>query len=117
MRSGDPANVTRAPRALSASATASDGSTWPPVPPAAIRHLNARLPSPTSGDVKGDARGAEDDDAARPAVGDERQRDPGQRRDADDGGEVEARLPADEHRQAGREPLAAGLTVLVCGQA
>src|SRR5947209_19745750 len=106
MRSGDPANVTRTPRALSASATASDGRTWPPVPPAAITHASSRFPCITARDVKEDADRAEHDDEARPAVGDERQRDPGQRRDADDRGEVHRGLAADEDREAGGEVLA-----------
>src|SRR5207247_200797 len=93
------------PRALSASATASDGSTWPPVPPAAIRHascFSCAIPS----DVKEDPDRGEDDDDARAAVRDERERDPGQRRDADDRREVQGGLPADEHRQAGGDVLA-----------
>src|SRR5205807_1150179 len=106
MRSGDPANVTRTPRALSASATASDGSTWPPVPPAAIRHTSSRFPCVTPRDVKEDPDRGEHDDEARAAVRDERQRDPGQRRDADDGGEVERGLAAHEDGQAGGERLA-----------
>src|SRR5213076_2064580 len=85
MRSGDPANVTRTPRALSASATASDGSTWPPVPPAAIRQLRSRLCFIVASDVKEDSHRGENDDDARPAVGDERQRDSRQRCDPDDG--------------------------------
>src|SRR5206468_10765696 len=104
-RSGDPANVTSAPRARSASATASDGATWPTVPPAAIRHLNSRAPCMTTGDVKEDARRQEVDHEARAAVRDERQRDPGQRRDAEHRREVDDRLAADERRHAGGEPL------------
>src|SRR6266567_1338034 len=100
MRSGDPANVTWTPRALSASATASDGSTWPPVPPAAIRHASFFSVIAAS-DVKEDSDRDEDDHHARAAVGDERDPDAGvgkdhvggdQRRDPD-----EAELLAD-HR-------------------
>src|SRR5919198_88773 len=82
-RSGEPANVTRAPRARSASATASAGSTWPAVPPAAIRHAGASC-SRIARDVKEDPDRGEPDDEARPAVRDEGQRDPGQRREAHD---------------------------------
>ena len=89
----------------SASATASDGSTWPAVPPAAIRHLSSRC-SAMSCDVKEDAHRGERDDEARPAVRDEWERDPGQRREAQHCSEVDQRLSADERRQARREPLA-----------
>ena len=51
-------------------------------------------------DVKEDADASERDDEARAAVGDERQRDPGQRREPEDGGEVDRRLAADERRRA-----------------
>src|SRR5437868_9340651 len=84
-RSGDPANVTSTPRARSASATASDGATWPTVPPAAIRHFKTRAPSMTTGDVKEVPRRQEVDDEARAAIRDEGKRDSGQRRDAEDG--------------------------------
>src|SRR4051794_166264 len=104
-RSGDPANVTSTPRARSASATASDGATWPTVPPAAIRHLNARARSMTTGDVKEDACRQEVDDQARAAIGDEGKRDAGQRRGAQNGGEVDDRLAADEGRRPGGEPF------------
>src|SRR5262249_60508446 len=72
---GDPANVTRAPRATSASATASAGSTWPAVPPAAIRQAGASF-SGIARDVKEDADRDERYYEARPAVRDERQWDP-----------------------------------------
>src|SRR6266540_3964215 len=107
-RSGDPAKVVVTPCSASASATASDGSTWPAVPPAAIRHLSLRS-SAMPCDVKENAHRGERDDEARAAVRDERKRDSGQRSEADDGREVDQRLPADEGRQAGREPLAEGV--------
>src|SRR4029078_13361153 len=77
-RSGDPANVTRTPRATSASATASDGSTWPAVPPAAIRDLSSRRYG-MSRAVKEDADRGQRHNEARASVGDEWKRDPGQR--------------------------------------
>src|SRR3954453_2177328 len=109
MRSGDPANVTRTPRALSSSATASDGSTWPPVPPAAIRHLDSSFRSLIPSDVKEDADRREDHEDARTTVGHERQRDTCERRDPHDGRAVERRLAADEHRQPGCEVLPEGV--------
>src|SRR5437868_6018553 len=102
-RSGDPAKVTLTPRARSASATASDGATWPAVPPAAIRHLSSR-PFSTASDVKEDADRRELDDEARAAVGDERQRDSRQRREAEHGCEIDHRLPGDERDDPGRKP-------------
>ena len=57
-------------------------------------------------DVKEDADRGERDHEARAAVGDERQRDSGQRREPEHGGEVDRRLAADEHRHARGEPLA-----------
>src|SRR5260370_35909782 len=97
MRSGDPAKVTCAPRRRSASATASDGATWPAVPPAAIRHRTFGLCcSMPAGDVKEDAYSEERDNEARAAVRDERQRNPGQRSQAEDGCEVDHRLTTDE---------------------
>ena len=50
----------------------------------------ARPPLP--GDVKEDPDPGERDDEARAAVGDERERDAGQRREPEDGGEVDRRL-------------------------
>src|SRR6185369_2807811 len=94
----------RAPRARNASATASAGSTWPAVPPAAIRHAGASC-SGIARDVKEDADRDERHDEARAAVGDERQRDSGQRRKSHHGSQVDGRLAADEYRQARREPL------------
>src|SRR4051794_2853200 len=103
MRSGDPAKLTVTPRAVSASATASDGSTWPAVPPAAITH--ASPVRSIARDVKEDADGGEHDDEARAAVGDERERDPRQRREAHHRREVDRRLAADEHGEARGEAL------------
>ena len=60
----------------------------------------------TTGDVKEDPDRQEGDDEARAAVGDERERDSGQRREPEDGREVDRRLPADERRDARGEPLA-----------
>src|SRR5207302_2626335 len=104
-RSGDPANVTLTPRALSASATASAGRTCPAVPPAAIRHLSSRCTCMATGDVKEDAHRRELHHETRPAVRDERKRDSGQRREAEDGGEIDHGLAADESGQPRREAL------------
>src|SRR6476646_12067424 len=103
-RSGDPANVTSPPRRRSASATASAGATCPTVPPAAIRNRSCRSPAITR-DVKEDADPDEQHHEARAAVGDERKRDPGERRQPDCGSHVDRRLPANERRDARREPL------------
>src|SRR4051794_35654683 len=104
-RSGDPANVTSTPRARSASATASDGATSPPVPPAAISARSCRS-SATTRDVKEHADREEGDNERRAAVRDERERDSGQRREAEHGGEVDRRLARDQGRDPGGEPLA-----------
>ncbi|HSP72368.1 MAG TPA: hypothetical protein VLN26_08365, partial [Gaiellaceae bacterium] len=61
------------------------------------------------GDVKENADAREADNEARPAVGDERERNSGQRREAHHRREVDRRLRADEHRQPGGEPLAEGV--------
>jgi hypothetical protein len=106
MRAGDPANVTRAPRATSASATASAGSTCPAVPPAAIRHAGADRCGIVARDVKEDAHRRKRDHEARAAGGDERQRDTRQRSKPEDGREIDQRLAADERRQPGRQQLA-----------
>src|SRR5262249_42061064 len=105
-RSGDPANVTATPRSRSASATASDGATWPTVPPAAIRHRNCLCCSMATRDVKEDAYREERDNEARAAVRDEGQWNPGERRKTEHGGEVDRRLPADERGDARSEALA-----------
>src|SRR3954471_5306975 len=94
-RSGDPANVTWTPRLRSSSATASAGSTCPAVPPAAIRPLRC-LSSATRRDVKEDADGEELHHEARAAVGDERQRDSGQRSEPQHRREIDRRLAAHE---------------------
>jgi hypothetical protein len=57
-------------------------------------------------DVKEDAHRSERYDEARPAVGHEGKRDPGQRREPEHGRQVDQRLPHDERGEAGREPLA-----------
>jgi hypothetical protein len=57
-------------------------------------------------DVKEDAHRSERDDEARPAVGDEREGDPGQRSEPEHGREVDERLSRDERRKADCEPLA-----------
>src|SRR5581483_1203314 len=105
-RSGDPAKLTRTPRSRSASATAIDGATWPPVPPAAIRQRNVPLCSMPAADVKENPGGGERGNEARAAIGDERQRDPRQRRDAEHRGEVDRRLGADEDGEPRGEHLA-----------
>src|SRR5712691_6922371 len=105
-RSGDPAKVTRTPRLASASATASDGSTWPPVPPAAITHASSPFDCIRAPDVKENPRRAESCDQTRASVGDERQRDARERRDREHGREVDRRLAADQHREPGGEQLA-----------
>src|SRR6266498_5823247 len=110
-RSGDPAKVTWTPRLRSSSPTASAGSTCPAVPPAAIRHLTCRS-SATSRDVKEDSDGDELDNETRAAVGHEREWNSGQRREAEDGGEVDPGLTADERGQARGEPLAERITAL-----
>src|SRR5581483_1202954 len=104
-RSGDPANVTAAPRARSVSATASDGARCPTVPPAAIRHRSSLCSGMATSDVKEDPDAEERDHEARPAVRDERERNPGQGSEPEDGREVDRRLAADERGDAGREPL------------
>ena len=93
------------PRARSASATASDGITWPAVPPAAITHRSSDLDAIAASDVKEDADRREHDDEAGASIGHQGQRDSGQRRDPDDGREVERRLAADQRRQARGERL------------
>src|SRR5688572_16108787 len=107
-RSGDPANVTSTPRPRSASAIASAGSTWPAVPPAAIRH-RSELSSSTGSDVKEDPDASEHHHEAGAPCGDEGERNSGQRRDSEDGGEVDGRLAADERRERGGEALAEGV--------
>src|SRR4051794_31673986 len=107
---GVPAKVTSAPRACSASAIARAGTTCPAVPPAAIRHRTPlALRSTMHGDVKENAHAREREQQVGAAVGDERKRNSGQRRDAEDGREVDDGLAADERREAGREPLAEGI--------
>src|SRR6185436_3062247 len=110
-RSGDPANVTRAPRFRSASPIASAGRTCPAVPPAAIRNALCSR-SCIARDVKEDPDAGERDHEARAAVRDKRQRNPGQRREPHHRSEVDRRLAADERGQAGREPLAEGVLAL-----
>src|SRR6478672_5086517 len=112
-RSGDPANVTRAPRSRSACPTASAGRTCPAVPPAAIRNTGASCSrSCIARDVKEDSDAGERDHEARAAIRDERQRNPGQRGEPHHGREIDRRLPADERGQTGREPLAEGVLAL-----
>src|SRR3990170_4851687 len=77
---GDPAKVTVTPRSRRASATASAGRTCPAVPPAAIRHTGFD-DSLIHGDVKENAHPGEEHDEAGTAVGDERERNAGERRD------------------------------------
>src|SRR5262245_15377163 len=103
-RSGDPANVTVTPRARSASPTARAGRTCPAVPPAAITHRSPDDPS-IDGDVKENADRGEEHHETRAAVGDERQRDPRERCDAERSREVDRSLSADEGGDARREEL------------
>ena len=105
-RSGDPAKVTRTPRRRNASPTASAGVTCPAVPPAAIRQASCSFGSTIATDVKEDADGGERDHEARATIGDERERDARQRREPEDGGEVDCGLGADERDDSGRERLA-----------
>src|SRR5581483_9116189 len=69
MRPGEPAKLTLTPRARSACATASDGITWPAVPPAAITHLSPDSDAIAASDVKEHAHGREQHDEAGPSVG------------------------------------------------
>src|SRR5581483_7204150 len=108
-RSGDPANVTAAPRARSASATASDGARCPTVPPAAIRHRSSLCSGMATSDVKEDPDGQGGYDEARPAVRHERERDAGERREPEHCGEVDRRLPAYERGDARGEALSEGV--------
>src|SRR5581483_10928220 len=103
MRSGEPAKLTLTPRARSASATASEGRTWPAVPPAAITHLSCDCEPVTATDVKEDPDGSEDDDHARASIRHQGQGDSRQGCEADDGGEVQGGLPADDGRDPDRE--------------
>src|SRR5438067_6859713 len=104
MRSGEPANVTSTPRRWSASATASAGATCPTVPPASMRHRSCCSSAITS-DVKEDADGTEHHDEARASIGEERERDSGQRGGPDDSRDVDGGLPADEGCDTRGEPL------------
>src|SRR3954469_3848531 len=110
-RSGDPANVTSTPRARRASATASDGATCPTVPPAAISARSCRS-SATTRDVKEHAHREEGDNERRASVRHEGQRNSGQWRQAEHGSEVDRRLPCDQGRDPGCEPLAEGILAL-----
>src|SRR3954471_5445065 len=105
MRSGDPANVTCAPRRTSASATASDGATCPAVPPAAIRHRSCRSRA-TAGDVKEDPDREQRDHETRTAVTDEWERGSRQGGEPEHCGEVDDCLAADECHDSDGEPLA-----------
>src|SRR3954452_14588707 len=109
-----PTNTTRAPSARSASATASAGTTCPAVPPAAITIVGAiaagschdlELRAASGGDVQQEAHAREQHGQVGRAVGDERQRHAGQRREAEHGEYVQARLRQDQRRQAGGEEL------------
>jgi hypothetical protein len=62
-----------------------------------------------TGDVKEDAHRQEGHDEARAAVGEEGKRDPGQRREPEDGREVDHCLAADERDETGCEPLPEGV--------
>jgi hypothetical protein len=60
----------------------------------------------TDRDVKEDADGREGNDQARATVRDEGERNAGERREPHDRGDVDRRLSADEHREAGRKRFA-----------
>jgi hypothetical protein len=62
-----------------------------------------------TGDVKEDPDRQEGDDEARASVRDERERDSGQRREAENRREVHRGLPADERRDPRGEPLSEGI--------
>src|SRR4249919_2341296 len=98
---------TSAPRARSASATASAGITWPPVPPAAITTLTGRgdgepagLSLGSASDVDKESRAGEEDDQAAAAEGHERQRHAGDGQHADHSADVDGRLHDHERREA-----------------
>src|SRR5687768_10493364 len=93
---GGPAKVTSTPRAVSSSATARAGSTCPAVPPAPIAHRNPSYLRIAQRDVKEDADRGEGDNQARAAVGDERQRHAGDRREPQHRTEVQRRLATQE---------------------
>ena len=65
-------------------------------------------------DVKEDPDPGEQHHERRAAVREERERDPGQRRDPHHGRDVDRRLSGDEHRQPGREALSEGVLAAEC---
>src|SRR5436189_3173766 len=98
-------NATCAPSAHSASATASAGTTWPAVPPAAITIFGAvtdrAKPScPWLRDVQQQADRRQHDAEVRGGVGDERQRDARQRRQPQYDEDVEQALAKDQRGQS-----------------
>src|SRR5947209_10759308 len=118
-----PANSTSAPLARSASATASAGTTWPAVPPAAISTRGALIGTAAAvdrpqrrahalarvrrirRDREQETHRAEQHHQVRVAVRHERERHAGERRHAHDREEVERRLAEHECGQAGGEQL------------
>src|SRR5688572_261142 len=119
-----PTKLTSAPSARSASATAIAGTTWPAVPPAAITILGgpapgvlvtartpgdgARVRRAPAGDVEQQAHRAQQHDQRGRARGDERQRNPRQRGEAEHGVDVEQGLAQDQGGQAAGEQLGVG---------
>src|SRR6478735_12337859 len=102
-----PTKTTRAPSARSASATASAGTTCPAVPPAAMTIVgamaagsfhDAQMGTAPGGDVEQQPHAGQQHGQVRRSVGDEGQRHAGQRRQPQDGEDVQARLAEDERR-------------------
>src|SRR5687767_7970887 len=136
MRLRVPRKVTVAPLARSSSATAMAGTTCPAVPPAAMTTLGtcsrapftpsrfpvgheaqfasgpgrfawAGLGDPSAGgDVEHQTHAGKADEKAAVAIGDEGQRDAGQRGEAHHGEQVDHRLAEDQGGEAGDEQLA-----------
>ena len=69
----------------------------------------------TPGDVEDQARRGEGHHQARPAVGDEGQRDPGERGEAEDGEQVQGGLREDQGSESRGEELAEAVAGAVCG--
>src|SRR6185503_18610156 len=111
-----PAKWTSAPSARSASATAIAGTTWPAVPPAAITILgavtaalhSAQVRRSAAGDVEQQPHRAQQHDQRRRAGRDERQRHAGERRETENGVDVEQRLAQDQAGEAAGEELRVG---------
>src|SRR4051794_28770699 len=113
-----PTKLTSAPSARSASAMAMAGTTCPAVPPAAMTILGGsvtlvprswdgveRVRVAAGGDVEQQPHRPEHDDERGGTAGDERQRDAGERREAEDGVDVEQGLAQDQRGEATGEQL------------